>query len=121
ADTAGTPVAAVGSLVTRPISAGQLGGAGGPGRDSLFTLDWVSVDDDPARTDGATGPVTVIGPDDALLGGIGAGRVLPDLTGLVDAVAGDAAGDANAEGVPSVVLLPVGTAPAAQPGTEDRP
>ncbi|MFE9681774.1 SDR family NAD(P)-dependent oxidoreductase, partial [Streptomyces sp. NPDC006285] len=119
ADTTGAPVAAVGSLVTRPIAAGQLGGAGGAGRDSLFTLDWVSMGDDSGRTEGATGPVAVVGPDAALLGDIDVERVTA-LSGLGDR-ADDVTGDATGDGVPSVVLLPVDTTPVAEPGTEDRP
>ncbi|MEU8927876.1 type I polyketide synthase, partial [Kitasatospora sp. NPDC048545] len=40
ADTEGNPVATVGSLVVRPVSAGE---AGPVGRDGLFRVDWVPV------------------------------------------------------------------------------
>ncbi|MEE1782249.1 SDR family NAD(P)-dependent oxidoreductase, partial [Streptomyces sp. SP17BM10] len=44
ADTAGRPVASVGSLTVRPIAAEQLGTAARPaGHDALFRLDWVPV------------------------------------------------------------------------------
>ncbi|MFE3743353.1 SDR family NAD(P)-dependent oxidoreductase, partial [Streptomyces sp. NPDC059134] len=95
ADTAGTLVAEVGSLVTRPISAEQLGGATAAGRDSLFTLDWVAAGDGSAPSGGTTGPVTVVGPDAALLAGVDARTV------ATPADLGDE--------VPPVVLLPVTT------------
>ncbi|WP_369214871.1 type I polyketide synthase [Streptomyces flavofungini] len=108
ADSAGTPVATVGSLVTRPIAAGQLGGAGGAGRDSLFTLDWVPVADladGAAGGDAASGSVFVVGPDAALLGDVEAERVsgLADLAGLADF------GGATGDEAPSVVVLPTDT------------
>ncbi|MFD9240033.1 SDR family NAD(P)-dependent oxidoreductase [[Kitasatospora] papulosa] len=42
-DPTGTPVATVGSLVLRPLSAGQLSGARSVARDSLFHVDWNPV------------------------------------------------------------------------------
>ncbi|KPC91327.1 hypothetical protein ADL27_30920, partial [Streptomyces sp. NRRL F-6602] len=99
-DTAGTPVASVGSLVTRPLSAGQFGGAGGAGRDSLFQLDWAAAGDLATRDDETPGPVAVIGPDTDLLGD---GDLLAEagtegVTGLADLVTGTGPG----EDVPSV-------------------
>ncbi|MEY9840333.1 SDR family NAD(P)-dependent oxidoreductase [Streptacidiphilus sp. EB103A] len=41
ADDSGAPVLAVESLVTRPVTAGQLRAAAGPQRDPLFRLDWL--------------------------------------------------------------------------------
>ncbi|MEV5816424.1 type I polyketide synthase, partial [Streptomyces mutabilis] len=120
ADTTGTPVATVASLVTRPVAAGQFGGTGGAGRDSLFALDWVAVadaGDAAARTDAMSGPLTVVGPDAALLGTAD----MEAVSGLTDL--GDRAGDttdAPAGGVPPVVWLPVATAPEAEPGTVGR-
>ncbi|WP_406323070.1 SDR family NAD(P)-dependent oxidoreductase [Streptomyces sp. NBC_01637] len=43
ADPTGTPVAAVGSLVLRPLSAGQLAGARSVAQESLFQVDWTPV------------------------------------------------------------------------------
>ncbi|MFF7130687.1 SDR family NAD(P)-dependent oxidoreductase, partial [Streptomyces sp. NPDC008240] len=43
ADTAGTPVATVRSLITRPVSAEQLGSANAHIRDSLFAPEWSPV------------------------------------------------------------------------------
>ncbi|MER7490469.1 type I polyketide synthase, partial [Streptomyces sp. NPDC126497] len=120
ADTTGAPVATVGSLVTRPVSAAQLGTAAGPDRDSLFALDWVPA---PERTAGARSDapaagstagagsgneaarVALIGPADGVLDAAvrdaaAAGRYA-DLTALADAAAEDP--------VPPVVLLPVPT------------
>ncbi|MEU9356111.1 SDR family NAD(P)-dependent oxidoreductase, partial [Streptomyces griseoloalbus] len=120
ADTTGAPVATVDSLVTRPISAAQLGGAAGAGRDSLFALDWIPAPEQTAGTssdaptaENGTGAarVALIGPDDGVLDAAlrntaDAADRYADLTALADAAA---------EGpVPPVVLLPVrtGTAPA---------
>ncbi|MFF3216098.1 SDR family NAD(P)-dependent oxidoreductase [Streptomyces sp. NPDC002886] len=43
ADGAGQPVASVGSLVVRPISAEQIASASSPQHDSLYRLDWTPV------------------------------------------------------------------------------
>ncbi|MGW9486485.1 SDR family NAD(P)-dependent oxidoreductase, partial [Streptomyces diastaticus] len=107
-DTAGAPVATVGSLATRPISAGQPGGTGGPGRDSLFLLDWVPAGETTTQDAAAAGPFAVLGADSTLLADGTAG-----VAGLTDLATGTAAGD----GVPPVVLLPVTTTPGAEPGT----
>ena len=59
-DTAGTPVATVQSLATRPIPAGGPGGTAGRGaadRDTLFRVEWVPA---PAPTE-EPGPVAVLG------------------------------------------------------------
>ncbi|MFE2282538.1 SDR family NAD(P)-dependent oxidoreductase [Streptomyces sp. NPDC059454] len=126
ADTTGAPVATVTSLVTRPISAEQLGGAAETGRDSLFALDWIPAPEQTAGTPShapaarstvGTGNgdeaarVALIGPDDGVLDAAvrNAAAVADryaDLTALADAAAEDP--------VPPVVLLPVrtGTAPA---------
>ncbi|WP_348772294.1 KR domain-containing protein [Streptomyces sp. SS52] len=121
ADTTGAPVAAVASLVTRPVAAGQFGGAGGADRDSLFALDWVTVadaGDAAAHTDARSGPLTVVGPDAALLGTADIERV-PGLTDLGDR-AGATTDSPGGGGVPPVVWLPVGTAPETEPGTVGR-
>jgi hypothetical protein len=43
ADTTGTPVISVDSLVTRPVSAGQLAALRGGSQDTLFTVQWLPV------------------------------------------------------------------------------
>ncbi|MEN3586731.1 polyketide synthase dehydratase domain-containing protein, partial [Streptomyces sp. ZYX-F-203] len=53
ADSAGAPVATIGALMTRAVSAEQIGRAG---RDSLFRLDWVPV----ALPDGADGHAEIV-------------------------------------------------------------
>jgi acyl transferase domain-containing protein/NADPH:quinone reductase-like Zn-dependent oxidoreductase/NAD(P)-dependent dehydrogenase (short-subunit alcohol dehydrogenase family)/acyl carrier protein len=58
ADTTGAQVAAIGSLVTRPVTAGQLEAARGGPRDALFSVDWVPL---PARTDEAVSHWAVLG------------------------------------------------------------
>ncbi|WP_461012522.1 SDR family NAD(P)-dependent oxidoreductase, partial [Streptomyces capparidis] len=99
ADTLGRPVARVGSLVMRQVSARQLAAAGSPEQDALFTLAWTPV---PAGADGAAaaGPV-VLGGGDC---GIEAPRYA-DLPSLLAALDGTA-------GVPPLVLY----APAAAEG-----
>ncbi|MFI2508886.1 SDR family NAD(P)-dependent oxidoreductase [Streptomyces sp. NPDC018972] len=107
ADTTGAPVATVGSLVTRPISAAQLGTAAGPDRDSLFALDWVPAperasDTPSAAPEARTARIAVIGPDGT------PDPALRDLT--ADRYADLAELAAGADGpVPPVVLLPVRT------------
>jgi len=67
ADGTGAPVVSVGSLVLRPVTAGQLRIAGNTLRDALFRLAWTPV---PDLTDAVTGPWAVAGAD---LLGLGAG------------------------------------------------
>ncbi|MEV0536251.1 SDR family NAD(P)-dependent oxidoreductase [Kitasatospora sp. NPDC050463] len=63
ADAAGTPVASVDTLAVRPLAAEDLGAAGDPLRDSLFTLDWVPAPQGPATAlDGA--PCLLLGDAD---------------------------------------------------------
>ncbi|WP_372454343.1 SDR family NAD(P)-dependent oxidoreductase [Streptomyces tardus] len=93
ADLAGAPVAEVASLVTRPISAAQLGGDGAH-RDSLFTVEWVTAEETAAPADG---PFTVVGPDADLLG--------------ADLDAPTVARAADLDELSPVVLLPVTTGP----------
>ncbi|MEV6829664.1 SDR family NAD(P)-dependent oxidoreductase [Amycolatopsis sp. NPDC051102] len=60
ADETGAPVAEAGSLVMRPISAGQLAAAADHGADALFTLAWQRLDAEPAAPAvplGEAGPV----------------------------------------------------------------
>ncbi|MGN9761895.1 SDR family NAD(P)-dependent oxidoreductase, partial [Streptomyces sp. SD31] len=75
ADSSGTPVAQVESLVVREVSAQQLAGSG-VGRDSLFTLNWTPI----AANTAFDEPVAVAGEDafglaDSFVGG----RVHPDI------------------------------------------
>ena len=59
ADAAGMPVVSVGSLVSRPVAAGQLAGQGTGLRDALFTVAWVPVGGGGA----VPGRWAVVGPD----------------------------------------------------------
>ncbi|MBT2386775.1 SDR family NAD(P)-dependent oxidoreductase, partial [Streptomyces sp. ISL-11] len=56
ADSTGQPVASVGSLVLRPVSAEQLRGTAASRQDSLFHLDWITAE--PGRD---TAPWTALG------------------------------------------------------------
>ncbi|MCX2926353.1 type I polyketide synthase, partial [Streptomyces sp. NEAU-W12] len=117
ADTSGAPVATVDSLVTRPVSAEQLGAGTGAERDCLFALDWIPAPEQgAAESANAAGTEAVRvaligGPDDGALdtavrtAGAAAHRYA-DLTALADAAADGP--------LPPVVLLPVhtGTGPA---------
>ncbi|MER5338317.1 type I polyketide synthase, partial [Micromonospora sp. NPDC002717] len=101
ADAAGEPVARIGSLVLRPLPAGDLSSGGPSWRRSLFRLDWPRH----AGSAGAPDDTTwaVLGDRPAPLpSGVAAARH-PDLDALVDA------------GVPDVVLFPVAGAAATGP------
>ncbi|MEN3586643.1 SDR family NAD(P)-dependent oxidoreductase, partial [Streptomyces sp. ZYX-F-203] len=92
ADSSGTPVAQVESLVVREVSAQQLAGSG-VGRDSLFTLNWTPIEANTVFDE----PVAVAGEDafglaDSFVGG----RVHPDI----------AAADADADVVLVEVVAP---------------
>ncbi|WP_324617148.1 type I polyketide synthase [Streptomyces sp. NRRL S-37] len=111
ADTTGAPVATVGSLVTRPISAAQLGTTAGPDRDSLFALDWVPAPEHVPGTPSAapearTARIAVIDPDGTPDGT--SDPALKDLTADRYADLADLAAGADGP-VPPVVLLPVRT------------
>ena len=96
ADTAGDPVATIGSLVTRPVPAEQFDDAGGT-RDSLFHLDWTPV---PVATPSDLRNTVSLGRPGALgLSDTDGGYA--DVSSLVDVVAG---GEVS---VPGVVLVPV--------------
>ncbi|MGN9788878.1 beta-ketoacyl synthase N-terminal-like domain-containing protein [Nonomuraea sp. ZG12] len=117
ADGTGVPVASVGSLELRPVTAGQLRIAGNTLRDALFGLAWVPV---PDPTVAVTGPWAVTGPD---LIGLGAGlRAVgatvadhPDLDALAAAVEAG-------EPVPQFVVacLPTAAKTTEQPGEAVR-
>ncbi|MDT7799499.1 MAG: hypothetical protein QOI78_2932 [Actinomycetota bacterium] len=64
ADAEGRPVASIGSLVLRPVSAEQIAAARTRGHDSLFRVDWTAVPATPARHD-----YVLVGPDELGLGG----------------------------------------------------
>ncbi|WP_348534427.1 SDR family NAD(P)-dependent oxidoreductase, partial [Kitasatospora sp. GP82] len=89
-DTTGAPVASVDSLIVRPISADQLN-EGVVSRDSLFRLDWVSVQVESATHE----RFAVVGPDADTLSDLAA-EVHADLESLAQA----------AVDVPGTVLLP---------------
>ncbi|MGB3437105.1 MAG: type I polyketide synthase [Actinophytocola sp.] len=90
ADTDGTPVASVGSVVLAPLPAGALHRGHRPGADSLFGIRWTEV---PLPEPPARGDWVVLGPDTGgLADRLGAGA-RPDLA----ACTGD---------VPDVVLFP---------------
>ncbi|MGI5532191.1 SDR family NAD(P)-dependent oxidoreductase [Streptomyces syringium] len=105
-DERGAPVASVGELITRPVSADQLRPA--PTHDALFRIDWAEPVAGPAAATAAAGRCAVLGDDDlagrlaapayadpgALLAAIDAGEPVPDLALLV--CRGDGADDARA-------------------------
>ncbi|WP_433550579.1 SDR family NAD(P)-dependent oxidoreductase [Micromonospora zamorensis] len=88
ADPAGEPVASIESLVTRPVSLDQLGGARSAA-DSLYRLRWEPLTAPAVQANADTW--AVLGADDAGLTGL---RILPDLPAL-----------AAAEPAPSNVLF----------------
>ena len=98
ADVAGTPVVSVDSLVSRPVAAGQLAGAGRELADALFAVEWV-----PVPVDGPVGGRwAVVGEDrlDLVAGLAGAGL---DAGGYAD-LAALAAAVGSGEPVPGTVL-----------------
>ncbi|MFI1856260.1 SDR family NAD(P)-dependent oxidoreductase, partial [Streptomyces sp. NPDC020480] len=116
ADTSGAPVATVGSLALRSLSAGQLNTAAGAAeRDSLFRLDWTAATADHADPPTGPGPLAVVGPDplglaEALAAAGHAVRPYADLAQVAPAAeAAREAGDESA--VPGAVLIPLAGAP----------
>ncbi|TDD35455.1 SDR family NAD(P)-dependent oxidoreductase [Actinomadura sp. KC06] len=106
ADESGGTVLSVDSLVTRPVPAGELGAADGPGADSLFQVTWT-----PHPLDGASGAGTSgAGTSDAGDGWAVVGADGPDRLGLDAATAHfpDLAALAEAAGtghpIPDVVV-----------------
>ena len=121
ADGAGVPVVSVGSLVSRPVAAGQLA-AGGGAADALFAVEWVPVQV-PAAGGPSAGRWAVIGAGAPGLAaaGAGAGAEVRGYAGLAGAGVevrgyaglGDlAAAVAAGEPVPGVVLASAGSASA---------
>ncbi|MGP3940810.1 type I polyketide synthase [Streptomyces sp. 6N106] len=88
ADGAGGAVLSVDSLVLRPVSAEQIGGARGGRQDSLFRLEWVGL---PATVSSAPVPTArwaALGSGDLGLGSVGAEiATYADLAALTEAVA----------------------------------
>ncbi|KNB53237.1 hypothetical protein AC230_07270 [Streptomyces caatingaensis] len=105
-DERGTPVASVGTLVSRPVSAGQLRAS--RTHDTLFRLDWT-----PAGITPAPAHCVVLG--DAALA---AEAALPSFADLAALAAATEAG----EPAPELVILPCGAAAAAggDAGDDDR-
>ncbi|ASQ94734.1 type I polyketide synthase [Streptomyces sp. 11-1-2] len=91
ADGAGRAVLSVDSLVLRPVSAEQIGGARGGRQDSLFRLEWVGL---PATVSSAPVPTArwaALGSGDLGLGAVGAEiATYADLPALTEAVAAGA-------------------------------
>ncbi|GDY42842.1 hypothetical protein SANT12839_037240 [Streptomyces antimycoticus] len=87
ADGAGRAVLSVDSLVLRPVSAEQIGGARGGRQDSLFRLEWVGL---PATLSSAPVPTArwaALGSGDLGLGAVGAEiATYADLAALTEAV-----------------------------------
>ncbi|MFJ1763402.1 SDR family NAD(P)-dependent oxidoreductase [Amycolatopsis sp. NPDC088138] len=87
ADAEGRPVASIGSLVLRPVSAEQIAAARTRGHDSLFRVDWTAVPVTPARHE-----YVVMGPDELGLGGaVELGDDVPEV--VVAGFAGDDAAE----------------------------
>ncbi|MEU7135798.1 type I polyketide synthase, partial [Streptomyces sp. NPDC046261] len=103
ADTTGTPVASVESLMVRPISAEQLNATDS---DALFKVDWAAVQ--LGVTQAAATVAAVVGPDPlCLAGALSADRTaaLADLDDVPD--------------VPDVVLVPLSSAGGGTAGSDD--
>ncbi|MFI2076572.1 type I polyketide synthase [Streptomyces triculaminicus] len=81
ADVTGQPVASVGSLVLRPVSAEQLAAARGGRQESLYRVDWTSVPAHPAPAGPAPGQWAYLGAGESGLDD----HPMPD-TALVDAL-----------------------------------
>ncbi|MFE5796135.1 SDR family NAD(P)-dependent oxidoreductase [Streptomyces sp. NPDC056503] len=112
-DATGAPVAAVDSLLVRPVSAGQLdrGRTATASGAALWRLEWPAVPSAvPPGAAADDGRWALIGPAGAPAEGYGA--VFPSVRALVEAVE---AGEGDRDGVPDVVVLPVPTAPASGP------
>ncbi|MFD5048727.1 type I polyketide synthase [Streptomyces sp. NPDC058382] len=105
-DPSGQPVVSVESLLVRAVSAEQLGGPTGPGRDMLFGVDWAPVQDTPEPA--STEPVAVIGPDALNLAAAVArsGGTVETAVGLGALAAGDSP-------VPGTVLVAIAVRPEA--------
>ncbi|MFC5156560.1 type I polyketide synthase, partial [Streptomyces amakusaensis] len=104
-DQAGTPVATVGALLSREVSAEMLRGAAATQHESLFQVEWTAV----PVTDGAAGNTA----DWAILGEDGLG-VAAELTSYPDASALRAAVNAGTSMPPVVLVQLPGMAEAAR-------
>ncbi|GAU69352.1 polyketide synthase, partial [Streptomyces sp. NBRC 110611] len=109
ADTAGAPVASIGSLVLRTVPDGRIGTADSLVRDALFELRWT----EPRQTvPAAPASAAVLGPD---LFGLERALAVPDLAvTAVTALPGPDDGH-----VPDVVLVPVAGADGTAGATDD--
>ncbi|UYB43885.1 SDR family NAD(P)-dependent oxidoreductase [Streptomyces sp. Je 1-4] len=116
ADGTGTVVASVDSLVTRPVTAGQL--SEGTGTDALFTVEWPVL---PLGSGPVAGSWAVLGDDVALAAALGASTadVLSELVEVPECVVLAVPGTEGAEGsdgaegaldVPAAVRAVVGRA-----------
>ncbi|HEX2821806.1 MAG TPA: polyketide synthase dehydratase domain-containing protein, partial [Streptosporangiaceae bacterium] len=104
-DPAGAPVASVGSLSFRPISAGQLAASGGPQNEQLFQLDWTPGTAPAQAAPAADGSWAVLGGGE--LGAVfPAAAAYPDLASLQLAITDGGA-------APGMVLAPCPAPPAA--------
>ncbi|WP_405089292.1 SDR family NAD(P)-dependent oxidoreductase [Micromonospora sp. NBC_01392] len=87
----GAPIASVGSLVLRPVTADQLRTAGGGGPESLYRIDWTPL---PLPTGPAAGTWAVLDTDAALADAVAATgtavTAYPDLAALTGALDDDA-------------------------------
>jgi mycoketide-CoA synthase len=111
ADTAGTPVATIGSLTLRPADISQLTTATDPDRNTVFRLEWVTITGSapvPPPGDGQSGPQwAVIGPgSQELAAALPAAASSPDLTALQQAMTDGAP-------APRTVLAPFPARPGA--------
>ncbi|MFF5175158.1 SDR family NAD(P)-dependent oxidoreductase [Micromonospora sp. NPDC000089] len=83
----GAPIASVGSLVLRPVTADQLRTAGGGGPESLYRIDWTPL---PLPTGPAAGTWAVLDTDAALADAVAATgtavTAYPDLVALTGAL-----------------------------------
>ncbi|SNT58715.1 polyene macrolide polyketide synthase, partial [Actinacidiphila glaucinigra] len=68
ADTTGAPVATVGSLMVRPVSADRIGSAPPAHHESLYRVDWATL---PADAPAATAPWALVGPANLDVPGVG--------------------------------------------------
>ncbi|BCB79271.1 hypothetical protein Pflav_056810 [Phytohabitans flavus] len=96
ADATGAPVAAVRSLVVRPLVEGEQA----PQRDALFGLGWTPV---PAGTPIDLGGLAILGPDPLGISEALPVKAYPDLVTIAEP--------------PAAVLLPIAAAPGADPAS----
>ncbi|MFI6093843.1 type I polyketide synthase [Streptomyces sp. NPDC051218] len=110
ADATGAPVVSVESLVSRPVSAGQLKAADSGPADVLFVQEWTPVNPAAETAAGLTGEWALIGPDrfGVVEGLRPAGVAVRSFADLAEMIAAAEAGEA----APQVALVCVGALPA---------